>query len=187
MPDWSARQAAALVPYSLDGNGWPLNPTGRTGRCGRNLGRWGENAAADPIVVAGSGTRLHVLLIRRRDCGAWAIPGGMVDPGETAPATLVRELREETNVDLTEVTPTILTRTYVDDPRNTDHAWICSTVALYRLPARVTATAGDDATDAQWWPFVDLLRLAIGAAGGRLYQAHRPLLALAFDQADEVA
>ncbi|MCX5367535.1 hypothetical protein OG864_53885 [Streptomyces sp. NBC_00124] len=52
MSDWSQRQATALVPFQLDARGWPLHPHGRTGR---NLGKWGGNAAADPIVVAGSG------------------------------------------------------------------------------------------------------------------------------------
>lgn len=179
--DWTARQAAALLPFELDDRGWPLNPTGRTGRTGRNLGRWGENAAADPIVVAGTGADRHVLLIKRADRGVWAIPGGMVDPGETAPAALVRELREETDVDLGDVEPALLTRTYVEDWRNSDHAWVASTVALYELPARVTATAGDDAADAAWWPFPDLDQLtqAVQAAGGELYEAHRPLLATA--------
>ncbi|MEY9861014.1 hypothetical protein ABH935_006652 [Catenulispora sp. GAS73] len=56
VPDWPACQAAALVPFDLDGfTGWPLNPTGRTGKAGRNLGAWGENQAADPIVIAGTG------------------------------------------------------------------------------------------------------------------------------------
>lgn len=184
VPDWPTRQAAALVPYSLDDEGWPLNPTGRTGRTGRNLGKWGENSAADPIVIAGDGTEARVLLIKRSDCGEWAIPGGMVDPGETAPAALVRELREETGVDLTDSTPTILDRVYVNDWRTTDHAWVCSTVALYRVPEQVLATAGDDATDAKWWPFTNLdeLRRAIEAAGGTLYEAHRPLLATALDR-----
>lgn len=33
--------------------------------------------------------------IERRDCGEWAIPGGMVDPGEKISTTLKREFLEE--------------------------------------------------------------------------------------------
>lgn len=37
-------------PYQIV-NGFPLNPLGRTGICGRGvLGRWGPNHAADPII-----------------------------------------------------------------------------------------------------------------------------------------
>jgi ADP-ribose pyrophosphatase len=185
LPDIAARQAAALIPYSLDEAGRPLNPSGRTGRIGRDLGRWGENAAADPIVVAGHGPDRQVLLIRRSDCGQWAIPGGMVDPGETAPAALVRELNEETGVDLARMAPTILGRSHVADPRETDWAWVATTAALFQLPDQVAATAGDDAADdaadARWFPFPDLdgLDKAIAHAGGVLYEVHRPLLAAA--------
>jgi len=181
--DFGPRQAAALLPYAVV-EGRPLNPAGRTGRTGRNLGRWGENAAADPIVVADTAAGPRVLLIRREDCGQWAIPGGMVDPGETAPAALVRELREETGVDLTDATPQVLARTYVNDPRNSDHAWVCSTVALFRIPLPLTAVAADDATDARWFPFTSLTGLcgAITATGGHLYRAHLPLLTTARDR-----
>ncbi|MBO0874509.1 MAG: NUDIX domain-containing protein [Pseudonocardia sp.] len=187
VPDWPQRQASALIPYSLDGRSWPLNPSGRTGRTGRNLGRWGENAAADPIVVVGDGATRHMLLIQRTDLGVWAIPGGMVEPGETAPAALARELAEETGVDLAHVTPVILARTYVEDWRATDHAWVCSTVALYQLPEQLAAIAGDDAADARWWPFGDLDQLtqALRAKRARLYAAHRPLLATALDRINE--
>jgi ADP-ribose pyrophosphatase YjhB (NUDIX family) len=106
----------------------------------------------------------------------------MVDPGETAPQTLARELREETGVDLSTHTPVILSRGYVADWRNTDHAWVCSTVALYNLPTRVTATAGDDAADAGWFPLynLDILAATFAPIGG-LYAAHRPMLAAALD------
>ncbi|RZE68139.1 NUDIX hydrolase [Streptomyces albidoflavus] len=184
--DWAQRQTAALVPYELDERGRPLHPLGRTGRTGRNLGRWGENQAADPIVVAGEGDQRRVLLITRSDIGVEAIPGGMVDDGETAPAALVRELREETGVDLSDHQPTILGRDIVDDWRQSDHAWIASTSALYRLPSQVTAIAADDAIDANWWPAatLDQLDAAITATGRTLYAAHRPLLRRAFGHLD---
>ncbi|QKW17383.1 NUDIX domain-containing protein [Verrucosispora sp. NA02020] len=171
------RQGEAIVPFDVYG-GRPVNPVQRTGRVGRDLGRWGENPAADPIVVADSPAGRVVLLIRRGDCGLWAIPGGMVDPGETAPQALVRELREETGVDLSGLPSEVVWSGYVYDPRNSDEAWICSTAALYRLPAEVTAVAGSDALDARWWPFpsVDGVDVAVRAAGDGLYTAHVPLL-----------
>ena len=186
--DWARRRATALVSFELDAQGWPLNPQGRTGRTGRSLGKWGENQAADPIVVAGHGGRRRVLLITRDDIGVEAIPGGMVDPGEAAPATLVRELREETGVDLSDHMPVILGQDLVDDWRNTDRAWVASTSALYLLPATVTAVAGDDALDANWYAFgsLDQLDAEISAAGRTLYSAHRPLLQRALDHLDHV-
>ncbi|MER8186506.1 NUDIX domain-containing protein [Kitasatospora sp. NPDC094015] len=184
--DWDQRRRVALVPFDLDGRGWPLHPLGRTGCTGRNLGKWGENAAADPIVVAGTGPARRVLLITRSDIGVEAIPGGMVDPGETAPAALVRELREETGVDLAGHHPVILGRDIVDDWRQSDHAWVASTSALYLLPATVAAVGADDALEATWWPFasLDQLDAAITAAGRTLYGAHRPLLRRALDHLD---
>ncbi|MEU3565403.1 NUDIX domain-containing protein [Kitasatospora sp. NPDC006786] len=179
--DWERRQASALVQFKFDERGWPLHPAGRTGRTGRNLGRWGENQAADPIVIAGSGSDRRILLITRDDIGVEAIPGGMVDPGETAPAALVRELFEETGVDLRGHQPVILGRDLVDDWRQSDRAWVASTSALYVLPATVRAVAADDALDATWYPAgsMAVLESAVAAAGRTLYAAHRPLIARA--------
>jgi len=182
--DWGCRRARAVLPYEISPAGAPLNPTGRTGRAGRNLGSWGENAAADPIVVAGVGEDRQVLLVRRGDVGAWAIPGGMLDPGETAQEAAVRELREETGVDLAGVRPQILSRGYVADWRATDHAWVCSTAALYLVPGTVAAVAGDDAVDARWWPAATFEGLAAAAAvRGGVYEAHLPLLEAALERA----
>jgi 8-oxo-dGTP diphosphatase len=45
-----------------------------------------------------------IVLIKRRTLpftGYWALPGGRVDPGETVEQTIVREVKEETGLDVT--------------------------------------------------------------------------------------
>lgn len=167
-------------------DGIPLNPIGRTGVKGRGcLGRWGPNHAADPIVtrwkVNEKGERikhpktgkpiLQFISIQRRDSGEWAIPGGMVDPGELVTATLRREFGEEAlnSLEANEHNKGSLEkkiddlfqhgfeiyRGYVDDPRNTDNAWM-ETVAYNfhdkdgNSVARFKLHAGDDAVGVKW-------------------------------------
>ncbi|XP_036945733.1 ADP-ribose pyrophosphatase, mitochondrial isoform X1 [Acanthopagrus latus] len=173
-------------PYKLE-KGKPLNPCGRTGVTGRGLlGRWGPNHAADPIVtrwkVDAKGAKvnhsvskqpiLQFVSIKRKDCGEWAIPGGMVDPGEQVSLTLQREFSEEAMNSL--VVPPAerakiheritklfkspgfqVFKGYVDDPRNTDNAWM-ETVAVNfhdesgNSVSELPLQAGDDAGQVQW-------------------------------------
>lgn len=45
----------------------------------------------------------EILLIKRRTVpfrGYWALPGGRVDPGETVEQTILREVKEETGLDV---------------------------------------------------------------------------------------
>jgi len=44
--------------------------------------------------------RGRVLLVRRADSGNWTLPGGMQDIGESIPQTALREVREETGLDV---------------------------------------------------------------------------------------
>ena len=140
-----------------DGRGRPRNPRGRTGIEGRGrLGAWGANFAADPIVtrLAPGSLEVEMLVIKRRDTGDWAIPGGMVDAGEDVSRTLEREFEEEAGVRLDLSGAVEVFRGYVDDRRNTDNAWM-ETVAkhLHLDPALAEAmnpVAGDDAQDVRW-------------------------------------
>jgi ADP-ribose pyrophosphatase len=164
----------------------PLNPLGRTGLRGRGvLGRWGPNHAADPIVTRWKRGKSHEVVlnldtqkpilqfvaIQRQDTGEWAIPGGMVDPGEMVTSTLKREFMEEAlNVlesdsaerEKSEVMidkffdgGEDIYHGYVDDHRNTDNAWI-ETVAMNfhdengTLVGAFPLCAGDDAVNVQW-------------------------------------
>ena len=43
-------------------------------------------------------TRKSVLLTRRSDNGQWCLPGGVMDPGESAPECCAREVLEETGL-----------------------------------------------------------------------------------------
>ncbi|GJQ72026.1 hypothetical protein Trydic_g3128 [Trypoxylus dichotomus] len=175
-------------------NNRPLNPRGRTGITGRGvLGRWGPNHAADPIVtrwkmsngkkVLHSKSNLPILqfcAIQRRDNNEWAIPGGMVDPGETVSETLKREFQEETlnalevNKEQLEKDREMITnffkngeevyKGYVDDPRNTDNAWI-ETVAYNfhddtgQSAGKFSLQAGDDAKNVKWMDIDQYLSL----------------------------
>lgn len=171
--------------YVVNADGYPLNPVGRTGILGRGLlGRWGPNHAADPIVTRwkrNTGTVevnehtgkpvLQFVAIQRRDSGEWAIPGGMVDPNETVSATLMREFMEEAlsylemdNAERNTLQNSIreffakgdeVYKGYVDDPRNTDNAWM-ETVAMNfhdeenSVVGKLALRAGDDARNVRW-------------------------------------
>ncbi len=144
-----------------DRAGRPLNPLGRTGISGRGLlGKWGPNYAADPIITRlnRSSGILEMLAIQRKDNGQWAIPGGMVDKGEEVSRTLSRELREETGVTLAMDQGKMIYRGYVDDPRNTDHAWMETTAKHLHLSDeiadRMNLLAGDDACAVRWLPLL---------------------------------
>ncbi len=45
----------------------------------------------------------RVVLVQRSDSGKWGLPGGMVDWGEDIPTAAVRELKEETGLELVKI------------------------------------------------------------------------------------
>jgi uncharacterized protein len=154
-------EEAAQHHLELTGRGTPLETATAmgvlAGRLAHALG--GEYAhrspriTVDALVVRDD----RVLLVRRgRDpfAGAWALPGGFVDAGETCASAVVRELREETG--LVGRRPR-LAGVY-DDPHRDPRF---PTVSLiYELDADGEPRGGDDAADAAFHPLTALPPLA---------------------------
>jgi 8-oxo-dGTP diphosphatase len=95
--------------------------------------------AADVIIEIGG----RIVLIERRNYPpGWAIPGGFVDVGETVEAAAIREMREETGLDV-EITDLLGVYSRPDrDPRG-------HTISLvYVGRAQGTPKADDDAKTA---------------------------------------
>ncbi|XP_030770533.1 transient receptor potential cation channel subfamily M member 2 isoform X2 [Rhinopithecus roxellana] len=130
-------------PYAVQA-GLPLNPMGRTGLRGRgSLSCFGPNHTLYSMVTRwrrnedGAICRksikkmLEVLVVKLPLSEHWALPGGSREPGETLPQKLKRILRQEHWLAFENLLPrgTEVYKGYMDDPRNTDNAWI-ETVAI---------------------------------------------------------
>ncbi|KAG8505754.1 Transient receptor potential cation channel subfamily M member 2, partial [Galemys pyrenaicus] len=130
-------------PYAVR-DGLPQNPKGRTGLRGRgSLCRFGPNHTLQPVITRWrrnqDGTicrrnikkMLEVLVVPCEPCGRWALPGGSREPGETLPWKLKQVLRREfwTSFENLLAQGAEVHKGYVDDPRNTDNAWV-ETVAV---------------------------------------------------------
>ncbi|XP_067413246.1 ADP-ribose pyrophosphatase, mitochondrial isoform X2 [Emydura macquarii macquarii] len=137
---------------SLDGlyeveNGRPRNPAGRTGLVGRGLlGRWGPNHAADPIITRwkrdSSGNKIAHPISGKNILQFVAIK--RKDCGEWAIPGVYNG--------------------YVDDPRNTDNAWMETEAVNYHDESGETMDnllleAGDDAGKVKWVDISEKLKL----------------------------
>ncbi|MEV8596746.1 NUDIX domain-containing protein [Streptomyces sp. NPDC052012] len=105
---------------------------------------------------------LHVLLVERGQepyAGRWALPGGFVQPDESAETAARRELAEETG--LTDVSGLHLEqlRTY-SEPDRDPRMRVVSVAFAALLPDAPEAHGGSDAAEARWMPYDAVRELA---------------------------
>lgn len=125
---------------------------------------------ADMVLFTERESVLQVLLIDRRwdpFQGKAALPGGHLDPGETAEAAARRECREETGIDAPhDVVPLGVYNDRGRDPRGDYSTTAFSAI----LPGAPDPVAADDAKAAAWRPVHEVL------AGDQLAFDHRRIL-----------
>lgn len=109
--------------------------------------------ASDAILIDSG----KILLIRRSKepgKGQWAVPGGRIEDNETAEECLVREMKEETGLD---IEPTRLIGIYSEPDR--DPRGIIAAAYLVKQTGGKQAP-GDDAGEVKWFPVDRLPELA---------------------------
>ncbi|WP_047871784.1 NUDIX domain-containing protein [Nocardiopsis sp. RV163] len=94
----------------------------------------------------------EVLLHRRADDGRWATPGGILEPEEEPARAVVREVREETGV---EVEVERLTSVLAQEPftyPNGDRVQILDLAFRCRPVGGAPDASGDESLDVRWFP-----------------------------------
>ncbi len=97
----------------------------------------------------------QILLVRRGRgpaAGEWSVPGGRVEAGETLREAVVREVAEETGLDVVVERFLGWVERIGDDP---PHHFVILDFAVTPLDDR-DAQAGDDAAEVAWVPLLDL-------------------------------
>jgi 8-oxo-dGTP diphosphatase len=112
------------------------------------------------VAVGAVAVRAGALLLVRRGrgpaAGEWSVPGGRVEPRETLHAAVVREVREETGLEV--VVERFLG--WVERIGDDSH-FVILDFAVTVLDDSVAPVAGDDAAEVAWVPFGDLTELRL--------------------------
>lgn len=118
-----------------------------------------QDVTVDNIVTCSG----HVLLVKRKahpGKGLWALPGGYLNPTETVVQGALRELREETKINLSDkmLKAYITNQGVFDDPHRSERGRIISHTLRIEIPAgplpRIKGS--DDAEEATWLPLSEI-------------------------------
>jgi ADP-ribose pyrophosphatase YjhB (NUDIX family) len=113
-------------------------------------------------IVIDKGAILLVKRDREPAKGQWSLPGGRVERGESLREAVVREVREETGIDVdVEGLIGIAERIVRDDDGDIEFHYV---ILDYVATARSTAVkAGDDVSEARWVPVGEMADMHLTA------------------------
>jgi len=114
----------------------------------------------------------HLLLVRRGRCpgkGLWALPGGFLEPQEFLLDGALRELREETGLDLGPLAWDLRGVRVFDHPERSQRGRVITHVHHFTLESPVLpgVKGADDAAEARWVPLGGLPAMA-----GQFFEDH---------------
>ena len=113
---------------------------------------------ADCVVFSREETGLSVLLIERVNepfKGCWAFPGGFMDMDEDAEACAIRELKEETGLEIRSMKQVGAFTEVNRDPRGRTVS-----IAFYAVIEKSEVKGSDDAAQARWFSIDSIPPLA---------------------------
>ncbi|MCB9062237.1 MAG: NUDIX domain-containing protein [Halobacteriovoraceae bacterium] len=115
---------------------------------------------SDALVFCDKGENLKILLIKRKNNpykNFWALPGGFLEEGENPHTACLRELEEETQLNLNqEGYPLSLRQRIGRDPRGE----VKSYPFMFHIENEVPVIAQDDAKEVKWIRILDFPSLA---------------------------
>jgi len=104
--------------------------------------------------------------------GKWSIPGGLVELGERAEQTVIREVREETNLEVEnpELIDVVDSITFDEDGRIKYHFVI---IDYFVKLKGGTVKAADDAAELKWVPFNEVEKYDLTKTFRAFFQRNR--------------
>jgi 8-oxo-dGTP diphosphatase len=123
----------------------------------------GFSVTVDLVVLTIRSGRLEALLVRRGAMpykGRWALPGGFVLGDEDLSAAAVRELSEETGVEMLVQSGHLEQLATYGEPRRDPRGRVVTVAYLAMLPDLPSPVAGSDAVGAAWHPVAEPPKLA---------------------------
>ncbi|KML53947.1 ADP-ribose pyrophosphatase [Burkholderia cepacia] len=132
---------------------------------------------AVPAVIGVVLRERDVLLVRRAnppDAGCWGFPGGKIESGETVADAAVREIAEETSIDVDALDVFTALDAFDHDAAGGLRQHYVLVAVLCRW-LRGTPVAGDDALEARWFDLAELDRDDLPMSAGMQDVARRAI------------
>ena len=118
---------------------------------------WHPSVATDVVLFTIRESKLNILLVKRKDDGLWAIPGGFLQQGENLNQCAERELKEETGITV----PYLEQFENFSNPSRDPRTQVISVAFIAIHPSgKLKLRADTDVSDVNWFDYETLPKLA---------------------------